>query len=132
MNITESNHIPTDLGIPTWTQNPKQFPTQAPKILIHCLSPSKNFGLWLALYTGQRQGDLLALTWSAYDGQVITLRQSKTGTKVSIPVTRKLHTILETDRRAGDISNRGSAFALDSARRAYPDTAARFSKLGTT
>ena len=33
--------------------------------------------LLLALWTGQRQGDLLRLTWSAYDGTHIRLRQSK-------------------------------------------------------
>ena len=33
--------------------------------------------LLLALWTGQRQGDLLRLTWSAYDGKTIRLRQSK-------------------------------------------------------
>jgi integrase len=33
--------------------------------------------LLLALWTGQRQGDLLRLTWSAYDGKHIRLRQSK-------------------------------------------------------
>src|SRR5262245_21803902 len=31
----------------------------------------------LALHTGQRQGDLLRLPWSAYDGTSITLRQGK-------------------------------------------------------
>src|SRR5262249_730333 len=35
--------------------------------------------LTLALWTGQRQGDLLRLPWSAYDGARIRLRQSKTG-----------------------------------------------------
>jgi integrase len=33
--------------------------------------------LLLALWTGQRQGDLLRLAWSAYDGSVIRLKQSK-------------------------------------------------------
>ena len=33
--------------------------------------------LILALHTGQRQGDLLRLPWSAYDGSTITLRQGK-------------------------------------------------------
>jgi integrase len=32
--------------------------------------------LTLALWTGQRQGDLLRLAWSAYDGTNIALRQS--------------------------------------------------------
>ena len=35
------------------------------------------------LWTGQRQGDLLRLTWSAYDGTHIRLRQSKTGARVA-------------------------------------------------
>lgn len=42
--------------------------------------------LMLALWTGQRQGDLLRLPWSAYDGTRIRLKQSKTGVGVSIPV----------------------------------------------
>src|SRR5262249_45634540 len=35
--------------------------------------------LLLAINTGQRQGDLLRLPWSAYDGGQINLRQRKTG-----------------------------------------------------
>jgi integrase len=42
--------------------------------------------LMLALWTGQRQGDLLRLPWSSYDGKTIRLRQSKTGRGVVIPV----------------------------------------------
>src|SRR5262249_60290424 len=41
--------------------------------------------LLLALWTGQRQGDLLRLPWSAYDGTHIRLRQGKTGARVVIP-----------------------------------------------
>jgi integrase len=51
--------------------------------------------LLLALYTGQRQGDLLALTWTAYDGQWIRLRQSKTGVRVAIPVHTRLRAALD-------------------------------------
>jgi integrase len=40
----------------------------------------------LALWTGQRQGDLLRLTWKAYDGNFIRLKQSKGGVEVSPPV----------------------------------------------
>jgi len=46
--------------------------------------------LLLAVETGQRQGDLLRLSWSAYDGTHIRLRQSKTGTRVVIPVSARL------------------------------------------
>jgi len=51
--------------------------------------------LVLALETGQRQGDLLLLPWSAYDGSWIRLRQGKTGRPVNIPVTRRLRAVLE-------------------------------------
>jgi integrase len=49
----------------------------------------------LALWTGQRQGDLLRLTWSAYDGKNITLRQSKTRARVSIPIGAPLKAALD-------------------------------------
>jgi integrase len=66
-----------------WTDDHvKQFLDKAPK---HLRLP-----LMLALWTGQRQGDLLRLPWSAYDGQFIRLRQRKgkrgKGRRVKIPV----------------------------------------------
>jgi integrase len=49
--------------------------------------------LLMALWTGQREGDLLRLAWSAYDGSVIRLRprktitrKSPTGRPVTVPV----------------------------------------------
>ena len=53
----------------------------------------------LALWSGQRQGDLLRLPWSAYDGKYIRLRQSKTGRHVTIPVSNRLKTILDGANR---------------------------------
>ena len=53
----------------------------------------------LALWTGQRQGDLLRLPWSAYDGKYVRLRQSKTGRHVIIPVSKHLKTILDSADR---------------------------------
>ena len=49
----------------------------------------------VALETGQRQGDLLVLPWSAFDGSSIRLRQNKTGARVSIPVTKRLRAVLD-------------------------------------
>jgi integrase len=46
--------------------------------------------LLLALWTGQRQGDLLRLPWSSYDGMHIRLRQGKTGKRVVVPVGEPL------------------------------------------
>jgi integrase len=51
--------------------------------------------LLMALWTGQRQGDLLRLTWSAYDGSHIRLRQSKTGAAVRIKVGAPLKAVLD-------------------------------------
>ena len=51
--------------------------------------------LLLALWTGQRQGDLLRLPWSAYDGKHIRLRQSKSGKPVVILVGAPLKAALD-------------------------------------
>ena len=48
--------------------------------------PMMALALKLGLYTGQRGGDVLAMSWHDYDGQRIKVVQSKTGTKLSIPV----------------------------------------------
>jgi integrase len=54
-----------------------------------------HLALLLALWTGQRQGDLLRLPWSGYDGASIRLRQSKTGIRVVIPVGTPLKAALD-------------------------------------
>jgi integrase len=60
--------------------------------------------LIMALWTGQRQGDLLKLTWSAYNGTHIRLKQSKTGARVSIPAGAPLKAALdEAKRKLADI-----------------------------
>ena len=40
----------------------------------------------LALYTGQRRGDLCRMAWTHYDGERIRVTQGKTGTPLIIPV----------------------------------------------
>ena len=55
--------------------------------------------LLLAVWTGQRQGDLLRLPWSSYDGKFIRLTQSKTGVRVVIPVGRPLRKALDATPR---------------------------------
>ena len=56
--------------------------------------PLKN-ALMLALHTGQRQGDLLRLTWNAYDGRALDIRQSKKGARVIVPCTAALRELLD-------------------------------------
>jgi integrase len=55
--------------------------------------------LALALWTGQRQGDLLTLPWSSYDGTHIRLRQSKSGPAVIVRVGRPLKALLDATKR---------------------------------
>ena len=84
--------------------------------------------LVLALETGQRQGDLLVLPWSAYDGQWIRLRQSKTGRKVHVPVTRRLRAVIENMPRSATViltNNRGDAWQPNAFRKAWGDAARR-------
>lgn len=49
----------------------------------------------LGLYTGQRRGDLVAMTWGQYDGSTIRLRQGKTGAMLALPVHPNLQAELE-------------------------------------
>lgn len=48
----------------------------------------------LALETGQRQGDLLRMPWSALEGDIVRLRQAKTNARVAIPVSAALRACL--------------------------------------
>jgi enterobacteria phage integrase len=48
----------------------------------------------LALYTGQRRGDLARLKWSMIAGDVLMVRQSKTGTDMAIPLHPSLKAAL--------------------------------------
>ena len=71
-----------------WTDDDEaEFLKNAPKHL--------HLALTLALWTGQRQGDLLRLPWSGYDGSKIRLRQSKGGVRVVIPVGATLKAALD-------------------------------------
>jgi integrase len=69
------------------TEDEADFYRMAPKHL--------HLALMLALWTGQRQGDLLRLPWSAYDGRCIKLRQGKTKRRVTIPVGAPLKAALD-------------------------------------
>jgi integrase len=66
--------------------------------------PYLRLAMLLAINTGQRQGDLLRLPWSAYDGKDIKLRQRKTGVPVPpIPVTDELKAALDTASKQSPI-----------------------------
>jgi integrase len=59
--------------------------------------------LKLGLYTGQREGDCLAMSWHDYDGEQIYVVQSKTGTKLWIPIHSTLREALDAEERVSPI-----------------------------
>ena len=78
--------------------------------------PALSLAFLAAIWTGQRQGDLLALAWGDYDGASIRLRQSKTGRYVVIPVGAPLKAVLDaTPRCAATIltTQAGSTWTAD-------------------
>ncbi|MAW89649.1 MAG: integrase [Altererythrobacter sp.] len=89
-----------------WTPlDETNFYERAPKHL--------HLALMLALWTGQRQGDLLTLTWAGYDGKFIRLTQKKTNRRVVIPVGAPLRCVLDA-LKSETVSRMGNASALSS------------------
>lgn len=76
----------------------------------------------LAVHTGQRRGDLVAMTWSQYDGSTIRLRQGKTGALMALPVHPTLRAELDAwkEKRA--------SVAILTAPRGQPWTAAHLTR----
>ncbi len=61
-------------------------------------SKELQFALLLALWTGQRQGDLVKLMWTQYDGTHIRLKQGKRKKHVVIPVAGPLKLAMDARR----------------------------------
>jgi integrase len=96
--------------LPAWSQE------QADKAIAELPEHLRRVIL-LALYTGQRRGDLVRLAWSNYDGERIRLTQGKTRTSLIIPVHPMLKAAMDTwERRATTIlvNARGRPWRADS------------------
>jgi integrase len=97
--------------------------------------PYLRLAMLLAINTGQRQGDLLKLPWSSYDGKVIKLRQRKTGAYVSIPVAAALKVALDAAPRRSPImltNSEGGPWSEGGFQSAWARTAARAGIRGLT
>ena len=94
--------------------------------------------LLLALWTGQRQGDLLRLPWSAYDGKHIRLRQSKGGNdgrRVVIPVGAPLKAALDTTAKRSTMiltTSDGKPWTSDGFRASWGKACRRAGIVGVT
>jgi integrase len=94
-----------------------------------------HLALLLALWTGQRQGDLLRLPWSAYDGKRIRLRQSKTGARVVIPVGAPLKAVLDAATKRSTIiltNSEGKPWTSDGFRTSWRKACASAGIVGVT
>lgn len=89
----------------------------------------------LAPWTGQRQGDLLSLPWSSYDGTNIRLRQSKSGTAVTVRVGQPLREMFARARKRGPLiltNQRGQPWTSDGFRTSWRKLCARAGVIGLT
>lgn len=88
--------------------------------------------LMLAIWTGQREGDLIRLRWSDYDGTYIRLTQRKTirhgkvakAKRVTIPVSPVLKTYLDSMKRVGPLvltNSRAKPWTEDGFRSSWGD-----------
>lgn len=79
-------------------------------------SPKLRRALTLAHYAGLRVSDIVAVPWSAWDGDVLTVRQSKTGQIVSIRAPRPLRDELSSAKREGTqilVNEQGRPYTRD-------------------
>jgi integrase len=75
-----------------------------------------------ALWTGQRQGDILKMTWVAYDGSRIKVRANKSGAYLAIPVGEPLRKLLDETQRQSPViltGLRGRPYSQDGFRASW-------------
>ena len=89
--VARIRHLPGG-HLPAWTVQ------EADTAIAHLPDPLARAVL-MARYTGQRRGDLCSLTWAAYDGNSIRLRQQKTGASLVIPAHPTLKAALDQWKR---------------------------------
>jgi integrase len=98
-------------------------------------SKEVQLALILALWTGQRQGDLLRLPWSAYESPNIRLRQSKGRRRVALPAGAPLRVLLDTAAHRGPLiltNTRGLAWTSDGFRTSWAKACDRAGISGLT
>ena len=98
------------------------WPGEAIDRFLESAPPMMVLALKMGLYTGQRVGDVLAMSWHDYDGEYIKVVQSKTGTKLSIPVHSALREALDAQERVSPIiltSKRGRPFKDSNFRQSF-------------
>lgn len=86
----------------------------------------------MALHTGQRQGDLLSLSWRDYDGIYLQFRQSKTDKRLKVRVHSTLKAMLDPldkDKLRILLNSRGRPWTKDGFKTSWGKECARL-KIG--
>ena len=77
-------------GFETWTEN--QITAYRD---FYALGSRERLVLELALGTAQRRGDLVRLGWRHIGEEIISIRQSKTGAQVTVPIVAELQAAID-------------------------------------
>lgn len=89
----------------------------------------------IAIQTGQRQGDILALAWKDYDGTYLRFRQSKTGVRLKVMVGATLKAMLDPmpkDTLRIALNSRGRPWTSDGFKTTWGKTLAKLGIEGVT
>jgi integrase len=82
--------------------------------VLEAAPPALRVPIAIGLYTGLREGDVIRITWAAYDGEAFETRQGKTGAPIWIPAHKRLREILDVAPRDGStqivVGSRGRPF----------------------
>ena len=103
--------------------------------LLAVASHEIKLALVLALWTGQRQGDLLRLPWFTYDGTHLRFCQSKTGRRMTMPAGMPLRALLDGAERRSPLilmNSYGRSWTSDGFRTSWSKTCARAGVSGLT
>ncbi len=87
----------------------------------------------IALYTGQRQGDVLGMQWRHIRDGLISVAQAKTGERLSIPIHRDLAVVLDQiprDHLAIVHTERGSPYTSSGFRSTFRKELSRLGLVG--
>jgi integrase len=90
--VSGVRRIPAPKGAPkvnrAWIDNEDQ-------VVLNSATGGLRVGVALGMFAAMRLGDVINITWSAYDGQTIQWRQGKTDNPVWLPAHRELRAILD-------------------------------------
>ncbi len=80
----------------------RMWTAQEFEVVWHHASATLRRAIALAYYAGMRVSDIVAISWAAWDGEVLCWHQSKTGHLVQVRAAKPLRDELSSGERRGD------------------------------